>query len=83
MKKIIVFVLVLCLCFAVFSGSAFAETATTEASAAEAPAIEVLKAEVIAEELFKAGEDAYNAEDYGKAMECFSLAGDLGNDWGW
>ena len=54
MKKTVLFVLVLCLCFAAFS-PAFAETAVTEAPAAE--------------ELYQAGRDAVDAGDYGKAKE--------------
>ena len=69
MKKFILFVLALCLCFPVFGGAASAETA-----AAEKPA-----AEMTAEELRQAGLDAFNAEDYGKAMEYLQLAADLGN----
>ena len=48
MKKTVLFVLVLCLCFAAFS-PAFAETAVTEAPAAE--------------ELYQAGRDAVDAGD--------------------
>ena len=74
MKKIMLFVLALCLCFTVFGGSAFAETAQVEVLAAVKPA-----AEMTAEELCQAGLDAEDAEDYGKAMEYFQLAADLGN----
>jgi len=74
MKKIVLFVLVLCLCFTAFGGTAFAETAATEP-----PAEEVPKAEMTAEELCEAGWDAFDAEDYGKAMEFFQLAADAGN----
>ena len=63
MKKIVLFILALCLCFTSF-GAAFAETAAAEARTAEKPA-----AEMTAEELYQAGRDAINAEDYGKAME--------------
>ncbi len=68
MKKTVLFVLVLCLCFAAFS-PAFAETAVTEAPAAE--------------ELYQAGRDAVDAGDYGKAKEYFQLAADAGNAEGW
>ena len=68
MKKTVMFVLVLCLCFAAFS-PAFAETAVTEAPAAE--------------ELYQAGRDAVDAGDYGKAKEYFQLAADAGNAEGW
>jgi TPR repeat protein len=68
MKKIMLFVLALCLCFTTF-GTAFAETA-----AAEKPA-----AEMTAEELYRAGVDAESAKDYGKALEYYKLAADLGN----
>lgn len=78
MKKTILFVLTLCLCLAVFGGSAFAETAATEAPAAEAPA-----AEKTAEELLQAGREAYSAEDYGKALEYFQLAADGGHAEAW
>ena len=73
MKKIMLFVLALCLCFTTF-GAAFAETAAAE----EAP-----KAEMTAEELRQAGLDAYNVKDYGKAMEYYQLAADLGNIESW
>mgnify|MGYP007092201897 FL=1 len=63
MKKIMLFVLALCLSFAVFGGTAFAETAASEAPAAEAAETEAPKAEMTAEELYKAGEVAFYAED--------------------
>ena len=53
MKKIILFVLALCLCFTAI-GTALAETAATEAPAAE----------MTAEELYQVGNDALDAEDY-------------------
>ena len=68
MKKIIVFVLSLCLCFTVFGGFAFAESAVADVPAAE----------MTAEELYQTGLDALDAEDYGKAMEYYQLAADLG-----
>ena len=77
MKKTLLFILALCLCFTAF-GAAFAETAAAEARTAEKPA-----AEMTAEELYQAGRDAINAEDYGKAMEYFQLAADAGNAEGW
>ena len=84
MKKIVLFVLVLCLCFTVFGGTTFAEIAAaeateTETSATEAPAAEKPAAEMTAEELYQAGKDAYGAGDYGKAMEYYQLAADAGN----
>ena len=84
MKKIMLFVLVLCLCFPVFGGAAFAETAQaeateTETSAAEAPAAEKTASEMTPEELYQAGRAAIDAEDYGKAMEYYQLAADAGN----
>ena len=63
MKKIISFALALCLCLTVFG-----------ASFAEKPA-----AEMTAEELYQTGRDAFNAEDYEKAMEYYQLAADAGN----
>ena len=72
MKKIMLFVLSLCLCFTAF-GAAFAETAQAEAPAAEKPA-----AEMTAEELYQAGEDAKDAEDYAKALEYYSMAAEQG-----
>ena len=36
-----------------------------------------------AEELYQAGREAVNAEDYGRAMEYFQLAADAGNAEGW
>ena len=77
MKKTLLFILALCLCFTAF-GAAFAETAAAEARTAEKPA-----AEMTAEELYQAGRDAINAEDYGRAMEYFQLAADAGNAEGW
>ena len=78
MKKIMLFVLALCLSFAVFGGTVFAETAESEATSAEKPS-----AEMTAEELRQAGLDAYNVKDYSKAMEYFQLAADLGNIESW
>ena len=75
MKKIMLFVLALCLSFAVFGGTVFAETAESEATSAEKPA-----AEMTAEELYKAGEVAFLAEDYGKAMEYYLQAADAGTE---
>ena len=72
MKKIMLFVLALCMCFTAF-GTVLAETAATEAPAAEKPA-----AEMTGEELYQAGKDAFLAEDYGKALEYFQLAADAG-----
>ena len=69
MKKIVLFAISLCLCFTAF-GASFAETA-----AAEKPA-----AEMTAEELYRAGLDAYDAKDYGKALEYYQLAADQGVD---
>ena len=77
MKKIMLFVLVLCLCFTAV-GAAFAETAATEAPAADKPA-----AEMTAEELYQAGQDAKDAGDYAKAMEYYQMAADLGNAEAW
>ena len=68
MKKIMLFVLAICLCFTA-AGAALAETAVTEKPAAE----------MTAEELYQAGKDAYGAGDYGKAMEYYQLAADAGN----
>ena len=73
MKRTILFVLTLCLCLAVF-GTALAETAATEAPKAETQATETS-----AEELYKAGHEAFSAEDYGKAMEYLAKAAELGN----
>ena len=58
MKKIMLFVLALCLSFAVFGGTAFAETAESEATSAEKPA-----AEMTAEEFVQAAREAFVAED--------------------
>ena len=63
MKKMMLVALVLCLCFTVFGGSAFAETVTTEKPVAE---------------LYQAGLDAFNAEDYGKALEYYQQAAEAG-----
>lgn len=67
MKKAILFVWILCLCFAV-SGAACAET----------PA-----AEMTAEELYQAGLEAFDAEDYGKALELLQQAADAGHAEAW
>ena len=77
MKKTLLFILALCLCFTAF-GAAFAETAAAESRTAEKPA-----AEMTAEELYQAGREAVNAEDYGRAMEYFQFAADAGNAEGW
>ena len=63
MKKMMLVALVLCLCFAVFGGSAFAEAAATEKPAAE---------------LYQAGLEALDAEDYGKALEYYQQAAEAG-----
>ena len=73
MKKTVLFVLVLCLCFAVF-GASFAEPAATEAAGAEAT-----ETEMTAEELCQAGKDAKNAGDYAKALDCYQRAAELGD----
>ena len=70
MKKLIA--LFLCLCLTASIVSVVAETA------AEAP-----KTEMTAEELYQAGEDAFLAEDYGKAMEYYLQAAEAGNAGGW
>ena len=53
MKKMILSVLILCLCVTAFGGSVLAETTLTEAPA-----------EMTAEELYQVGNDALDAEDY-------------------
>ena len=73
MKRTILFVLALCLCFAVF-GTAFAETVAADAPKAETPATEMT-----AEELYQIGYAALQLQDYGKAMEYFEKAADLGS----
>ena len=87
MKKIMLFVLVLCLCFTTF-GAAFAETVQTETtetetSATEAPATEKPAAEMTAEELYQAGWDAYDAGDYKKAKEYLQMAAEAGHPGAW
>ncbi len=87
MKKIMLFVLALCLCFTTF-GAAFAETSQTEttgteASATEAPATEKPAVKMTAEELFQAGLDALNAQDYGKMAEILQMAADAGYTEAW
>ena len=72
MKKIILFAITLCLCFGVF-GAAFAETEATKA-----PGDETSAAELTAEGLYRAGKEARDAEDYGKALEYYQAAADLG-----
>ena len=63
MKKMMLVALALCLCFAVFGGSVFAEAVTTEKPAAE---------------LYQAGLEALDAEDYGKALEYYQQAAEAG-----
>lgn len=58
MKKMMLFVLTLFLCFSVFGGSAFAKTAAAETAT-----------EMTAEELYQAGKSAKDAGDYEKALE--------------
>ena len=73
MKKIMLFVLALCLCFTAF-GAAFAETAATEAPSAEKPA-----AEMTAEELlYRRGKEV--EQDLVKAAEYFQKALELRAD---
>ncbi len=73
MRKLIATCLCLCLCLAAFGGAAFAENASAETPAAQ----------MTAEELYQAGKAAFDAEDYGKAMDYFQLAADAGNVEGW
>ena len=68
MKRTVLLILALCLCFSVFGGSVSAESAA---------------AETTAEELYLTGLDAYTAGDYEKAMEYFQKAADAGNAEGW
>ena len=80
MKKTVLFVLTLCLCFTAI-GAAFAETAQaeatgTETAAAQAPAAEKQAAEMTAEELYQAGLEALDAKDYGKALVKLSISVD-------
>ena len=92
MKKIMLFVLVLCLSFTAF-GATLAETTAAEATetdptaaetaATEAPAAEKPAAEMTAEELYQAGKTAHEAGDYKKAVEYYQLAADAGNPEGW
>ena len=98
MKKTVLFAIIFCLCFAVFGGSAFADYAAAEAPAAETAVTETLSAEngaaeaqtaedpateMTAEELYRAGNDALDAGDYGKAMEYYQSAAEAGNPEGW
>ena len=46
-------------------------------------ATEAPKAEMTAEELYRAGKEAHDAGDYGKAMEYYQLAAEAGNAEGW
>ena len=72
MKRTILLILVLCLSFGV-SGASFSETAVTEKTAAE----------MSGEELYLAGREALDAQDYGKAKDYFQMAADAGNIDGW
>ena len=64
MKKVILVVLSICLCLAVFGTAALGETAAAE------------KTE---EELLQAAEDAYKAKDYAKMLEYYEQAAELGS----
>ena len=77
MKKLIAACFCLCLCFTAF-GASFMDIA-----AAETTGTEVSAAEMTPEELYQTGRAAFDAEDYGKAMEYFQLAADAGNAEGW
>ena len=77
MKKMMLFVLALCLSFTAV-GTAFAETAVTEATSAEKPA-----AEMTAEEIYQAGLEAFGAADYGKALEYYQQAAEAGHKEAW
>ena len=74
MKKIILFLLTLSMCFTAFGGSAFAETTAAETAQAEKPA-----AEMSPEELYQAGFNAYLAGDYETALAFYQLAADAGS----
>lgn len=65
MKRIILFVLIVCLCLTACGGAVFGEVDQS------------------AEELWKAGEDAWKAKDYDRAMEYYQMAADQGNAEGW
>lgn len=65
MKRMLLFGLIVCLCLAAWSSAALGETAKDAAS-------------MTAEELFQAAKDAYSANDYEKAVECYQLAADQG-----
>ena len=79
MKKMMLFVLALCLCFTVFGGSAFAETAQAETTGTETVAAEKPAAEMTAEELYETGKAAMDAGDYAKALEYCQLAAEQGS----
>jgi TPR repeat protein len=68
MKRVFLFAMIACLCLAAWGGAALGEAAATEEAAS-----------VSAEELLQAGKDAYEAKDYGKALECWQQAADQGD----
>ena len=74
MKNIMLFVLALCLCFIVFGGSAFADTAAAEAPAAEKQGVP--------DAMFGLGECCYEGKglekDLDKAAEWYRKALDAG-----
>lgn len=76
MKKVILVVVSICLCLAVFGTAALGET---EASEKAGTTEQTTAAEKTAEELFQAGEDAYEANDYAKALEYYEQAAELGS----
>ena len=76
MKKVILVVLSICLCLAVFGTAALGET---EASEKAATTEQTAAAEKAAEELLQAGKDAYKAKDYAKALEYYEQAAEQGS----
>ena len=73
MKKAVLFVIILCLCFNAFGGAAFAETVAEEAPAEG----------MTGEELYQIAKAAAEAYDYEKALKYYQLAADAGSADGW
>ena len=70
MKRAVLFALIVCLFLIACVNAAFAEGAAKDAP-------------MTAEQLWQAGDDAWKAKDYDKAMEYYQMAADQGNAEGW
>ena len=63
MKRMVLYILTLCLCLGVLCGTAFCET----------------ESKISADEIFQTGRDALASGNYEKAMESFIKAAELGH----